>query len=791
MGDKLHTAVSQTPLDLLVNAITSDHTPIQEPTNTQGGVNLDQFLSQERGYGESHLTPSRKRPQTTYSTSPRQQKTMKIPAPQATLSSPYVPVDARHNRENINSSQTSTTIEVWHPTTSQKSYGKERRMLNPPPIVRMTGFIALDVLHVTLSTLTQLSQDQEVTVSGSQTLRLGSLLDPASRMSDTSETDMKRSEKLEEKRKLREAALSAGFGATLPSARAQVDVKRRQSLRDGLTFPGLWVGDEVGKAKDFKLELKVTRRMEAERHDQFMTPSRDTLDHSYEPAANGQDGHNVKVLADMLAPPPMKTPQQLDEKVACEADNHPEGMSAEQDDFQLYQEPHNQPEESQFLGQALQKEEALIGSFLSGPIRIVSKPSIKTAKARSMASCFSPQSAFSLWTRIYSQTVRTKYMNLEPNFSSQGPQLTSRTGKWTPFRFEVLQRVIPASTHHGSRSKYTDASSDEAVLTYGSIVCLVDLHSGVKSEPVKIVKVEQAKSVIGSGEGQPVSELQRIGLVRMVNGVEDLTGGSRWYLSAPGARLGGGELQLDFAPTTRAKGLSKGTRLKGGRTTKYKDREINKPDEISLASSFLQHPETLSAVESVATPSAIIQVGEQHAAADHEQQGDSRQLGKTTEHIDPTLLEHSLRTRILVTPEQTSNQISSSQKKKKRTKRLALAAAALAEDEDGGSQMLLNWTKAEHYEEMASSNSKGDDSSKQKTQHNVSADSVADWMSWTIGGVSSFSYTFFDAHGPVTSPSFIIDPISHLNSPSAPNNDSTTLDIALSEIFFSDKSHPE
>lgn len=130
-------------------------------------------------------------------------------------------------------------------------------------------------------------------------------------------------------------------------------------------------------------------------------------------------------------------------------------------------------------------------------------------------------------------------MNLEANFNGHGPRLTSRTAKWTPFRFEVLEHANSLFGYRTPRNKFDETDFEEQQLTYGSIVVMVDLQTGVKSDPVKVVRVESGKSVAGQYDGQPVSELQRIGLVRTIDGQDDMSEGCRWYLSAPGARIGG------------------------------------------------------------------------------------------------------------------------------------------------------------------------------------------------------------------------------------------------------------
>jgi hypothetical protein len=81
-------------------------------------------------------------------------------------------------------------------------------------------------------------------------------------------------------------------------------------------------------------------------------------------------------------------------------------------------------------------------------------------------------------------------------------------------------------------------------LTYGSLGYLVDRQSGVKTELMRLVRIDKSENIVGIDHGHPVSDLQRVGFVRLHNGEDDYTGGSRWYLSAPGARLGGADLKV-------------------------------------------------------------------------------------------------------------------------------------------------------------------------------------------------------------------------------------------------------
>ena len=79
-------------------------------------------------------------------------------------------------------------------------------------------------------------------------------------------------------------------------------------------------------------------------------------------------------------------------------------------------------------------------TFESAPVTIISKPSKKTAKTRNMSSCILAGGPVSLFNRINSQTVRTKYMTIERG------QLCASNASWSAFHVSVLSRPVDTST---------------------------------------------------------------------------------------------------------------------------------------------------------------------------------------------------------------------------------------------------------------------------------------------------------------------------------------------------------
>ncbi|CAG8553277.1 5347_t:CDS:2 [Acaulospora morrowiae] len=143
----------------------------------------------------------------------------------------------------------------------------------------------------------------------------------------------------------------------------------------------------------------------------------------------------------------------------------------------------------------------------SSSVTIISKPSKKTAKARNVSSCILSGSLISLFNRINSQTVRTKYMGIEGGL--------------------LCAISSPSSPSLSSSNSPTVTSSDSTPITYGSEIILSDPTTGFVSDRLIIRKVE--KSRIAQGACGPVSQMQKIALQRVHPGTRE-----PHYLSAAG-----------------------------------------------------------------------------------------------------------------------------------------------------------------------------------------------------------------------------------------------------------------
>ncbi|KAF8973690.1 hypothetical protein BDZ97DRAFT_1690944 [Flammula alnicola] len=152
-------------------------------------------------------------------------------------------------------------------------------------------------------------------------------------------------------------------------------------------------------------------------------------------------------------------------------------------------------------------------SFDSAPVTIISKPSKKTAKTRNISSCILAGGPVSLFNRINSQTVRTKYMTIDH------AQLCASNVAWSAFNVNVVRKP-------GVQGAASSVVTGPQPVTYGCEIVLSDTHSGISTSPLVIRKVDKGK--VTHDEGGPVSQMQKIALQR-VN-----PDGSRHYLSAAG-----------------------------------------------------------------------------------------------------------------------------------------------------------------------------------------------------------------------------------------------------------------
>lgn len=161
-----------------------------------------------------------------------------------------------------------------------------------------------------------------------------------------------------------------------------------------------------------------------------------------------------------------------------------------------------QSAQSPAQAQPLQPPKLPYATFFSSPVSIISKPSKKTSKARNASSCIVANSPVSLFNRINSQTVRTKYM------TTQNGQLCAKNAAWTPFDIIVVRQ--PNHMDQSAAPQQQQSSANGVPITYGCEIVLKDPTTGVTSPSMIIRKVE--RGCIAPAACGPVSQMQKIAL---------------------------------------------------------------------------------------------------------------------------------------------------------------------------------------------------------------------------------------------------------------------------------------
>ncbi|KAF9432593.1 hypothetical protein BGZ76_010587 [Entomortierella beljakovae] len=162
--------------------------------------------------------------------------------------------------------------------------------------------------------------------------------------------------------------------------------------------------------------------------------------------------------------------------------------------------------------------------FDSAPIAIISKPSKKTAKARSVSSCILAGSLVSLFNRINSQTVRTKYMSV------QDGELCAKNSTWSSFSVTIVSNGPCNSARAGSpKSQHRQAAiQSSSPITYGAEIILTETTTGIQSDRLVVCKVENGR--IQENATGPICQMQKVALMS----TERNENGEPVYLSAVG-----------------------------------------------------------------------------------------------------------------------------------------------------------------------------------------------------------------------------------------------------------------
>ncbi|XP_021333036.2 recombining binding protein suppressor of hairless-like protein [Danio rerio] len=133
-----------------------------------------------------------------------------------------------------------------------------------------------------------------------------------------------------------------------------------------------------------------------------------------------------------------------------------------------------------------------IGTFNSRLIKVISKPSQKRQSMKNADLCISSGSKVSLFNRLRSQTVSTRYLAVEDG------AFVASARQWTAFTVNLVEETQAA------HSEYTMC---ESYICYGCVVQLVCTDSGVALPPMVIRKVNKQQACLDVDE--PVSQLHK------------------------------------------------------------------------------------------------------------------------------------------------------------------------------------------------------------------------------------------------------------------------------------------
>ncbi|KAI9475993.1 MAG: beta-trefoil DNA-binding domain-containing protein [Benjaminiella poitrasii] len=158
---------------------------------------------------------------------------------------------------------------------------------------------------------------------------------------------------------------------------------------------------------------------------------------------------------------------------------------------------------------------AQLGTFPSKGIKVISKPSKKRQSIKNMELCIHHGTTISLFNRIRSQTVSTKYLGVSNghNSDSNGTCFVARTGSWDPFVIWIVDTARSSETtttprqHHPSNPHFppppaialqTPSTPQQPIAVhYNQPVVLQCVTTGLVSPVMIIRKVDKGSMVLG------------------------------------------------------------------------------------------------------------------------------------------------------------------------------------------------------------------------------------------------------------------------------------------------------
>lgn len=137
------------------------------------------------------------------------------------------------------------------------------------------------------------------------------------------------------------------------------------------------------------------------------------------------------------------------------------------------------------------------GFIKSNHITIISKPSKKNKSNKKSATVMYSGDYISLYSRLNSQTVRTRHICISEDLNEF--KFCASSGNWDPIMIWALDEPV----------QMDEVCSDGIALRYGMKIALSDIHGRVQSKPMIIRRVEKNK-ISRDSDGGHVCQMHRV-----------------------------------------------------------------------------------------------------------------------------------------------------------------------------------------------------------------------------------------------------------------------------------------